>query len=507
MKDLPDPDWINHGGTFAGTTHRRETLWDPHAARADETRLHRRLVRAGHARPQPAPPARRDLPDPERDLVGRNRGLCRDFASTRCPIPTADSSPVARSPAPGISRAVDRRRGVERRSRDRLALAAGPAARAGACSGSAVTHGFPAAARAGPGPDGGRGPRDRAHPHLPGARGRFPLRGPEPARRLRRQPRHEPHPHAARRRRRAHEDGLRLHRDRARHPGVHVWLRDPDAESGAQGGWPRAAGFPRRLGRRFGRRHDRPGPFSRGARRAGHPAATPRLATQRERRHERHADAVRAGERNVRVFPPRRAPARDGRLQQDGRGAAPRHRALRRDDRRQYQCARCPDRPQLRARRRDRAAARERDDPRAHGRAAHAGRGHRHGRDARTRRVAFRRSAARRRVAAALVRQGPVAPLSRPLHARRAEPLRSRTLLHRRRLGRRRGDHAALGGRARCARRSSSGSGTRRSASRSTCRRRRSRRPRRFRTAGRTWPGCASRRSSGTITCASSSRS
>ncbi len=36
MKDLPDPDWINHGGTFAGTTHRRETLWDPHAARADE---------------------------------------------------------------------------------------------------------------------------------------------------------------------------------------------------------------------------------------------------------------------------------------------------------------------------------------------------------------------------------------------------------------------------------------------------------------------------------------
>jgi glycosidase/predicted alpha/beta superfamily hydrolase len=37
MKDLPDPDWINHGGTFAGTTHRRETLWDPHAAHADET--------------------------------------------------------------------------------------------------------------------------------------------------------------------------------------------------------------------------------------------------------------------------------------------------------------------------------------------------------------------------------------------------------------------------------------------------------------------------------------
>jgi glycosidase/predicted alpha/beta superfamily hydrolase len=35
MKDLPDPDWINHRGTFAGTTHRRETLHDPHASNAD----------------------------------------------------------------------------------------------------------------------------------------------------------------------------------------------------------------------------------------------------------------------------------------------------------------------------------------------------------------------------------------------------------------------------------------------------------------------------------------
>ena len=35
MKDLPDPDWINHGGAFVGTTHRRETLHDPHFARAD----------------------------------------------------------------------------------------------------------------------------------------------------------------------------------------------------------------------------------------------------------------------------------------------------------------------------------------------------------------------------------------------------------------------------------------------------------------------------------------
>jgi glycosidase/predicted alpha/beta superfamily hydrolase len=35
MQDLPDPDWINHG-RFVGTTHRRETLWDPHAARVDD---------------------------------------------------------------------------------------------------------------------------------------------------------------------------------------------------------------------------------------------------------------------------------------------------------------------------------------------------------------------------------------------------------------------------------------------------------------------------------------
>ena len=36
MADLPDPDWINHGEEFVGTTHRRETLWDPHASRSEE---------------------------------------------------------------------------------------------------------------------------------------------------------------------------------------------------------------------------------------------------------------------------------------------------------------------------------------------------------------------------------------------------------------------------------------------------------------------------------------
>ncbi len=35
MRDLPAKDWINHGGTFAPTNHRRTTIQDPHAAPAD----------------------------------------------------------------------------------------------------------------------------------------------------------------------------------------------------------------------------------------------------------------------------------------------------------------------------------------------------------------------------------------------------------------------------------------------------------------------------------------
>jgi glycosidase/predicted alpha/beta superfamily hydrolase len=35
MRDLPDTGWINHGGKFTATTHRREALHDPHAAQAD----------------------------------------------------------------------------------------------------------------------------------------------------------------------------------------------------------------------------------------------------------------------------------------------------------------------------------------------------------------------------------------------------------------------------------------------------------------------------------------
>lgn len=35
MKDLPSDDWINHGGKFAPTSHKRETLHDPHAVEED----------------------------------------------------------------------------------------------------------------------------------------------------------------------------------------------------------------------------------------------------------------------------------------------------------------------------------------------------------------------------------------------------------------------------------------------------------------------------------------
>jgi glycosidase len=35
MKDLPSDDWVNHGGEFVATTHRREAIQDPHAVKAD----------------------------------------------------------------------------------------------------------------------------------------------------------------------------------------------------------------------------------------------------------------------------------------------------------------------------------------------------------------------------------------------------------------------------------------------------------------------------------------
>ena len=39
MKDLPTKDWINNGGEFTPTTHRRTTLRDPYASPADRTRF------------------------------------------------------------------------------------------------------------------------------------------------------------------------------------------------------------------------------------------------------------------------------------------------------------------------------------------------------------------------------------------------------------------------------------------------------------------------------------
>jgi len=36
MRDLPTPDWINHGGHFAPTNHARTSVSDPYASRADE---------------------------------------------------------------------------------------------------------------------------------------------------------------------------------------------------------------------------------------------------------------------------------------------------------------------------------------------------------------------------------------------------------------------------------------------------------------------------------------
>lgn len=39
MHDLPSADWINHGGDFVPTTHKRESMLDPHAAQADRERF------------------------------------------------------------------------------------------------------------------------------------------------------------------------------------------------------------------------------------------------------------------------------------------------------------------------------------------------------------------------------------------------------------------------------------------------------------------------------------
>ena len=292
MKDLPDPDWINHAGTFARSTHRRETLWDPHVARADET-----AFTDGWFVPT-MPDLNQRHPLVATYLIqnaiwwAETAGVSGFRVDT---LPYSDRGFLSQwrerllEEYPGLS-IVGEEWSVDPAIVSRWQQGPPPGPEPALAAPSLMD--FPLQHALGPGPDRGRGPRERAPPHLPGARGRFPLRRPEPARRLRRQPRHEPHPHAARQKRRAHEDGFRLPRDRARHPGVHVWLRDPDAESGAQRGWPREAGFPRRLGRRFGRRHERRAAAS--ARRASY---LRRLlhGGAAKRGHGRRAHAVRAG--------------------------------------------------------------------------------------------------------------------------------------------------------------------------------------------------------------------
>jgi neopullulanase len=39
LADPPAADWINHGGKFVGTTHERESLFDPHGAESDRRRF------------------------------------------------------------------------------------------------------------------------------------------------------------------------------------------------------------------------------------------------------------------------------------------------------------------------------------------------------------------------------------------------------------------------------------------------------------------------------------
>lgn len=39
MSDLPSEDWVNHGGQFVGTSHKRESLFDPNASTADRKRF------------------------------------------------------------------------------------------------------------------------------------------------------------------------------------------------------------------------------------------------------------------------------------------------------------------------------------------------------------------------------------------------------------------------------------------------------------------------------------
>ena len=73
MKDMPTPDWTNHGGKFVPTVHHRVAVQDQYGVRRRTSRTSPRLVRPAHARPEPDQSAGGDLPHPEQYLVDRVR--------------------------------------------------------------------------------------------------------------------------------------------------------------------------------------------------------------------------------------------------------------------------------------------------------------------------------------------------------------------------------------------------------------------------------------------------
>lgn len=97
MRDLPARDWINHGGNFVPTNHRRTTIQDPHAAPAD---------RAGFTEGW--------FVDAMPDLNQRNPHLARYLIQTPCggsntPACPASARILSAMPTP-ISLAIGRRR-------------------------------------------------------------------------------------------------------------------------------------------------------------------------------------------------------------------------------------------------------------------------------------------------------------------------------------------------------------------------------------------------------------
>ena len=263
MKDLPDPglDQPRRDASSAPRTGARRS-----GTRTPRARTKRPSPTAGSspgdAGPQPAPSAARDLPDPEHDLVGRNRrplGPARRHAALLRPrLPR----PVARSRARGVSRRSrsSARSGasIPRSSRagSRARRPAGAAAAA-----TAVAHGFPAAARAScgasPSPRAARPGccastrRSRTISSTRTRTGSWSFADNHDMSRIHTQLGASLD---------ALEDGDGVLRDRARHAAVHLGLGDPDGEPRHRGARRDPPGFPRRLGGRRGGRDAGRGP-------------------------------------------------------------------------------------------------------------------------------------------------------------------------------------------------------------------------------------------------------